>query len=275
MTRRRGYTLIELVVTLSLIAIFGGIAYPMLQVTMRGIQRNTAYARQFETGRDVLGALGEQVRMIAPLPGAGQPRLLGEDGGAGPAARDHLQLTGCDLSNLANGTHFTIDYYVVGADVPNDQPAYLAKRYTAPDGTQREIVAGEQVAGFDAQYWDGEAWRDAWTADALPEALRLTVYVVRQTGTRPRAMFTEVNLPAAGVDFTAAAVAPGGPGAKLFELLEGAREALQSAAERLKEAVDERDAALRDARRAAEDAAREPATGDRMRAGDARIRGGL
>ena len=196
MTRRsrRGMTIVETIVMLGLLAIFGSIAVPVFQRTLRGIQRSQGYAGQFEVGRKALTALTTHVHQRAALPGTAAPTLAGVDGGAGANAHDELTLTATDFSQLGRGTIFTVSYYVRPADRTSRTPAHLMRRLTAPDGSSREMPVGRGVVGFDCAYLADGVWHEVWDGPALPEAVRLAVYVAHQPGARPRALYTEVNV---------------------------------------------------------------------------------
>lgn len=196
MTRRsrRGMTLVETIVMLGLLGIFGTIAVPVFQRTLRGIRRSQGYAGQFEVGRKALRALTTHVHQRAALPGTAGPSLAGVDGGAGAAAHDQLTLTATDFSQLGRGTIFTVDYFLRPADRASGTPAHLMRRLTAPDGSSREVPVGMNVVGFDCAYLADGIWHETWDAPTLPEAVRLAVYMAHQPGARPRALYTEVNL---------------------------------------------------------------------------------
>lgn len=188
MSRRpsRGMTIVETLVMLGLLGIFGSIAYPILTRTMQGIRRNQQYAVQFERGRDALRALGTQLRQAAALPNQTGPTLSGSDGGSGPAAQDRLVLTAADLGHLPRGSVFTVEYLV--------GPAGLVKRLQAPDGTAHDQLVAQGVIGLDCAFLADGRWAEEWAAETLPDAVRLIVWVTRAPGAPATAMFTEVNV---------------------------------------------------------------------------------
>lgn len=183
---------------LALMSIFGGIAYPLLGSTMRGIKRNQEQAAQIAAGRDALRGLTTHLRQASPLPGATAAVFTGEDGGTDAPARDRLAVTTTDLSRLVRGTRFTVEYFVTEAGAAGGAAPRLMQRLTAPDGSSREMPVGPNVVGLDCTYAAGGAWTPTWQGPALPEAVRLTVYVAARPGGVARAMHTEVNLPGGG-----------------------------------------------------------------------------
>ena len=159
---RGGMTIMETLVMLAILGVFGTIAYPLLGTTMAGIRRNQARAVQVEVGRDALRELTTHVRQLGPLPGAASPVLVGKNGGAGAIAQDRLSVTTTDLSRLGHGTRFTVEYFVSPADAAAQVPARLMRRLTAADGSSREVVVGANIVAFDCAYLSGGVWAAEW-----------------------------------------------------------------------------------------------------------------
>lgn len=179
MSRRGGFTLIEVMLALSLFALLGAILYGALSLGQRATQKTQAAFEKNQHLRSVMDLLGSYIRSSYPLRPAPQDGAIfyqGDEqelsfvsaysvalGGRG-MARIHLQLNGGDSDG--NGA----------LTLTEELPASAEGSAYSHSFVLREGVGELHFAYLDAQP-DKDEWAEKWDGTekrVLPRAVRMT-----------------------------------------------------------------------------------------------------
>ena len=183
MDNRRGFTLIEMLVTASMLAIITAAGMAVFSAGTRSARKAARCGRMAQYGQMALNAISADIRAMATHEGT--------------------RLTALDVMTDGHDTD-TIDFLVV-RPIPRrmaDEECSLAEvgysigRETTPEDRwllRREdrtldddpleggqvSLAGPQVAGLNFEFYDGLIWASEWKGtDEWPTAIRITVMVV-------------------------------------------------------------------------------------------------
>jgi general secretion pathway protein J len=200
--RRRGFTLIELMISAALMAIVIGSAYACLSAGINGKRLIEARAEGMQSARVALNMIATDLRATIPLAGSvefvGMRRTLGE------MDADNLDFATRNYNpkRLREPDYCEISYFLT-RDPEADSFILVRRRDPTPDpepmegGLQEEIARG--VRGLRFEFYDGFEWFDEWgdpegktkgmtlppsNSYGLPEAVRITIVFDPETRSR-------------------------------------------------------------------------------------------
>jgi general secretion pathway protein J len=197
--RRGGFTLLELVLALSMVAIMAASLYASMRVAFRaqsGAETAIEPSRTAELAFEIIRA--DLQNVVPPTPFENQTVLL-----AGPfQASDGKDDRGADGDDVifyttadapdrpsANGDIKKVELVVSSQNATNDH--VLVRRVTRNllaqiEPTPVEEVICRNIAGFNVRYFDGSDWQTTWdsqqVSDALPSAVEVTLELQRPAG---------------------------------------------------------------------------------------------
>ena len=200
MKRSRGFSLIELLTVLAVLAVVTTIGTTMFfkvndlwrKTTIRGQLDDTVARVDKELGRDLGMTLSSTLSGVA-IQGVRREAEVAVDLAAVEADVVQRQdddwviipVEEVDLKSL-QPRRYNVLYRVQRAS-EEALAGTLVRESFALDGAVPEEVSGMPLASgvqaVRAQYYDGEAWRDAWSEGHNPEAVRVTL--VLQDEARP------------------------------------------------------------------------------------------
>lgn len=199
---RGGFTLIELMISATLMAIVIGSAYACLSAGVNSKRLIEARAEGTQSARVALNMIATDLRATIPMPGSvefvGMRRTVAE------IDADNLDFSTRNYNpkRLREPDYCEISYFLM-RDPESDSFILIRRRDPTPDpepmegGLQEEIARG--VRGLRFEYYDGFEWFDEWgdpegktkgmtlppsNSYGLPEAVRITI--VFDPETRPR-----------------------------------------------------------------------------------------
>ncbi|MHC4779484.1 MAG: type II secretion system protein GspJ [Planctomycetota bacterium] len=197
-----GFTLIELMIALSLMALLMGGIYEVLNVARRSRSRSIETVRLNQVGRAALARIRADLEALIQNGSPLNEGLYSEDGETGRggftfsgdfaafltasrvARAGALRHDPDDLEVGKTSDMLQIEYYI-GAD-PEEEGQGLIRRVNAclnSTASQEEdvwesILIAEEVLGLDFRWFDGEGWQDEWdteTTEGYPEAVEVTL----------------------------------------------------------------------------------------------------
>ena len=189
MARQHGFTLLELLVALSIFALLAAMAYGGLNTVMRAQQATTAQAERlarlqktfFWLGRDITQAVDRKIRDEF---GDLQPAMVG----VGIGER-RLELTRNGWRNPAGRQRSHLQRVAWGLRDEQLVRLYWNVLDRAQDSKPLETVLLDDVQKLELRYLDGrQKWHDVWPAVtrgvqskvALPRAVEVTVETGRE-----------------------------------------------------------------------------------------------
>lgn len=199
---RGGFTLIELMISVALMAIVIGSAYACLSAGVNGKRVIEARAEGMQSARVALNMIATDLRSTIPMAGnvefVGMRRIVGE------IDADNLDFSTRNYNpkRLREPDYCEISYFLT-RDPESDSFILVRRRDPTPDpepmegGLQEEIARG--VRGLRFEFYDGFEWFEEWgdpegktkgmtlppsNSYGLPEAVRITI--VFDPETRPR-----------------------------------------------------------------------------------------
>jgi general secretion pathway protein J len=206
---RHGFTLIELMISVALMAIVIGSAYACLSAGVNGKRVIEARAEGMQSARVALNMIATDLRSTIPMAGnvefVGMRRIVGE------IDADNLDFSTRNYNpkRLREPDYCEISYFLT-RDPESDSFILVRRRDPTPDpepmegGLQEEIARG--VRGLRFEFYDGFEWFDEWgdpegktkgmalppsNSYGLPEAVRITI--VFDPETRPRREMDEAK----------------------------------------------------------------------------------
>ncbi len=202
MRTRGGFTLLEIMVTLVIVAMFSSAVYAMFLravVDTRTVQETTAAGR---LGQSILSLIERDLASCLPA-SEELPHFTGMLDAGGAAEIEFLTAvdaraatTEAAAADLVRVTYVTRP----GEEAEGVRALYRRESFdTAGGGDERWVLLDRSVKEFALEYYDGTGWRDAWSEPAAPRAVRV-VLVLR------RRLQLGAEAPAADTDFTASAV---------------------------------------------------------------------
>jgi type II secretion system protein J len=187
--RRRGFTLLELIVATIIFTVIMAAAYALFE-SSRGVSSRAEFRAQlFQTARAALRAVEEDVRGAMMSGSAFDTGLIGTNGGTADAPTDKLEIVSVNTHTVGakdkmidvSKVTYTID------DVITTTARGLARErqkvltpvtvFAGRDENVEEVAADVVYVNF--RYYDVE-WKDAWdstTQNKLPKAIEVTVHV--------------------------------------------------------------------------------------------------
>ncbi len=189
MTRRQGFTLLEILVAAILVAILAGAIVALLDsaqrartlVDSRSERRILAGALLDVVALDLTGALATGTTQ--------DPGFLGNDDSAGDLAIDSLSFLTLSGRPDRRSAQPSADFRQVGyrleTDTEAEAPGLVREELTLITGTSLfgedlHVVDGlsEDVGELDFEYFDGSSWQTEWDSnvnEGLPAAVRVQI----------------------------------------------------------------------------------------------------
>src|SRR3954471_23537673 len=191
--RRRGFTLIELIISAALMAIVIGSAYMCLSAGISGQRLIEARAEGAQSARTALNMMAADLRAAIPMPG--NVNFLGMRRTVESIDADNLDFStrNYDPKRAREPDYCEVSYFLT-PEKESDSYLLIRRRDPTPDpeplegGVQQEIARG--VRGLRIEYYDGFDWFDDWgdpegkakgmmippsNSSGLPEAVRVTI----------------------------------------------------------------------------------------------------
>ena len=182
--RKRGFTLLELLVAISLMALLAGSLYGSLFVGFKAHRAATAAVEPARTAALALELLQQDFDAALPPTGV----LAGAfTGAAGTATGESGTLSFFSGAHAPNAGETACDIRKVDLSVetlPNESLPVLMRRVTtnllaANDPVVREQVLCRRIRTFSLRYYDGSVWQDMWDStgqgNLLPVAVEVTL----------------------------------------------------------------------------------------------------
>jgi prepilin-type N-terminal cleavage/methylation domain-containing protein len=205
-TEGAGFTLLELMLALSLMALLMGGIYEILTVARRAQNRSMESVRLQQVGRAALQSIRNDLESLCQTPGPLNTGLYAEDG---ETARGAFTFPGDYATFLSTSRVARLGASRQDPDNPDNVPVadLIEIEYyigTEPDGEGQGLIRrvktclnttlsdddevweptliAEEVVGLNFRYWDGEAWQESWdteTEEGFPEAVEATLTLGR------------------------------------------------------------------------------------------------
>lgn len=205
--RRRGFTLIELTLSMAMVAMLALSMYTALQVAQQARRNGTAAVEQTRAISIAAEVLRHDFESVLPPTGQLAGPFVGiRQMGANPSGGDADQIEFHSIGEdepiregdpLAEGIRKV--QLLVRTDVT---PPVLVRRVTRNLLPQIEPLAEEEiicrnVRSFSAKYFDGPAWQESWDSttlgDVLPMSVAVTLEVDDPTAMTPEAAVRRVT----------------------------------------------------------------------------------
>lgn len=203
--RREAFTLLELLIALSLMALLMGSAYEVLRLARRAQDRAQEAVEIHQVARACLDRIRMDLEGLVQEAGPFNTGLWAEDG---PLNRDGVEypgdyatfLTASNVPRIAarrldpNDTEALTDpdlleiQYAVGstADTGLGLVRSVKRRLNCTlareEDLWRQEVLAEEVLGLNFRWFDGSEWQETWDSESLeafPEAVEITLVVGR------------------------------------------------------------------------------------------------
>lgn len=205
--RRRGLTLVEVMVALTIFLIFAGAVYGVFTAATTAMGRAEESGEVYQTGRVLLGELAAELAGAWQAPGATASSLTGEDtdGGSEDTQADVLTFRTTAHRTRADGPVGDVCEvsYTVGDETTGATEGLYLTESLHPDlegstETPEARLLSPRVVSFNCRYLptDGSDWLDAWEDEtSLPQAVRLELVLrPERADAKPVALTTTVNL---------------------------------------------------------------------------------
>jgi len=197
--RRSGFTLIEILIALSIIVVILGLVYGTYAATVQSVSRCRTRNISQQQARTLLAMMARELRCSrqtpsrrqhagkAPeagkAPGAGAvpeehvPDFFGQDGSSGGVLLQFTSAGGIKGWESRSGGLSRIAYRLDGSSgTLSRRQSVAAAGDAADEGTWLAIAGGVRAIGL--RYFDGEEWRHQWDSTRegeLPRAVRIEV----------------------------------------------------------------------------------------------------
>ncbi len=190
---RRGFTLVELMLAILLLAIMMSIVYGVVVSTVQAAQRVEEITLGTETGPAILARLREDLE-AAILPAKDADSFAGYDRKGSSGDRDRIDLVSAVMAYgperdgeeaVFHGVN-EVGYQVIDSrQDPSVGVLYRREDYfldAEPLKGGRLSELYDRVRHFNLQYWDGENWREDWSMKRekgkLPQAVKIELRIV-------------------------------------------------------------------------------------------------
>ncbi len=189
MSRRAGFTLVELLLGLSLFSVIGLAAYGSLRSGLEAQRRVTERALEDQLVRGLLDLIAADLEAAFISGGALDSGFIGTNADEDELPRDSLTFVTArgrpDGSLPGEMDLLGVTYEI---DVDDETPASGLVRHrrriltaAAADADEVDADADElapEVEGLDFEYFDGSEWQQVWDSSvsaSLPRAVRVTI----------------------------------------------------------------------------------------------------
>ncbi len=207
--RRSGFTLLEVLVTLVIIAMFSSVVYAVFLQAVADTRFTEESVLAGRLGQSILTTIERDLSACLPAFGDA-PHLIGSIEGGGPSRIEFL--TAVDSRALLDGKSSEVVKVTYRPYPAEDRPGrwrlYRVEEYggaAEPSAEPKYALLDAALKEFVLEYFDGTMWRDRWSEQGLPRAVRATIVIERDVqpdATAPMqaarmAFSTIVALPAA------------------------------------------------------------------------------
>ena len=202
MGNRRGFTLVELLITSALLAMLGATCYAVLSAGTRAAAKTRRRTRMIACGQRALDVMAGEIRTAVEHNGtrltALDARYEGRDTDTIDFIAPRMRKT---RAGPGEGARCEVGYYI-DSD-PETEAEWLVRREDATvDDDPLEggwlTPAGPYVSELDLQFYDGFEWVDGWEdSRRFPPAVRIAIVVVDPDEVESATSFqTTVSIPA-------------------------------------------------------------------------------
>lgn len=206
----KGFTLIEIIVVLTVLAIFSSLSYFILHEALSNMQKERVSLSHYKVAGETLRELSNQLRALYWNSATGEGFLHGQDGSY--SSKSGKALPGDRVAFSVHGVvSAPVDYihevdYLINLEGLNEKGqkiAGLEKRLRSVEEKELTETFEPQVIGLDIKYWDSSlsppSWVDSWNSHErkkFPKAIWLTVGVAGEgLDHEVKTFSTIVNLP--------------------------------------------------------------------------------
>ena len=186
--RGRGFTLLEILVTLVIVAMFSTAIYAMF---LRSLVDTRWIGESVETGRlgqSLLRLFERDVTACVPAEETLQ-HFVGSVSSDGSSLLEFISAVDSRSGDEGNPSDLVRITYMT---VANEEAGELVKLYRKEERSagrstvvneEEFVLLDDKVKQFDLEYFDGAAWQTVWSEPALPRAIRIRVVLERQMQT--------------------------------------------------------------------------------------------
>ncbi|MFO8008151.1 MAG: prepilin-type N-terminal cleavage/methylation domain-containing protein [Candidatus Brocadiia bacterium] len=199
MKRRSGFTLVELLVASSMLAVLGLAGYSVFAASVRSGQKARRVGAMVANGQRALAGIVRDLRALVVHDGTGLTSLDATTEGRSTDTLDFIALRTRGEPEPGTAGRCEVGYYI---DVdPDTEAEWLVRREdAAPDDEPlsggQATPAGPGVAELDLQFYDGTLWSDGWSENSLPRLVKVGIVVTdTEREEEPLYLETTVALP--------------------------------------------------------------------------------
>jgi general secretion pathway protein J len=181
MRRARGFTLLELIVAMTIFLIVIVAAYGLFDAGRNLSARAEARALLFQTGRSALQAIEEDLRGVVLSGSVFDTGLIGvsQDGEGGPL--DKIEFMAVNSFTAGENLEKKIDLSKVTWWIEESRGLVRERirLLTSTRASRDEEEVSRDVVFLDFRYYDGQ-WKESWDSTQLrrlPKAIEVTVHV--------------------------------------------------------------------------------------------------
>ncbi len=169
--KQKGFTLLELLIAISLVAVVLGAIYSTFFLSERAISAYKGYAIRLYEARRVLDLLSKELKSTIYNIKDKRTAFVVKD-------RDIYgrQASEIEFTTVASPEGpYRVSYYVKEDRDSN----MLMKRLIHLNGNQMEVIACRDIESFSVKVYDGKRWYAHWSAEklSLPKKIELTLEI--------------------------------------------------------------------------------------------------
>jgi type II secretion system protein J len=182
MSGRRGFTLVELLVTASMLALLGTAGYATLAAGTRSAQKARRVSDMVAHGRRALTMMATDIRAAVRHDEAGITALDAQFEGRDTDTIDFIAHRTRRSNDPEATDRCEVGYYIDTSE--RTEADWLLRREDAtvddePLADGQALLAGPYVSELDLRFHNGSDWVDGWTdSENLPEAVRIGIVVL-------------------------------------------------------------------------------------------------
>ena len=187
MSRRAGFTLVELLLGLSLFSVIGLAAYGSLRSGLEAQRRVSERALEDQLVRGLLDLIAADLEAAFISGGALDSGFIGTNADEDELPRDSLSFVTArgrpdgslpgEMDLLGVTYEIDVDDETPASGLVRNRRRILTAAATDADEVKADELAPE-VEGLDFEYFDGSEWQQVWDSSAsatLPQAVRVTI----------------------------------------------------------------------------------------------------
>jgi len=182
MNGRRGFTLVELLVTASMLALLGAAGYAALAAGTRSAQKARRVSDMVAHGRRALTAMATDIRAAVRHDETGMVALDAQFEGRNTDTIDFIAFRTRRSDDPAAADRCEVGYYIDSSD--DTEAEWLLRREDPtiddePLADGQAVLAGPYVSELELKFYDGSGWVDGWTdSESFPRAVRIGIVVL-------------------------------------------------------------------------------------------------